>query len=116
MRVVGNLRVDGRFPTIHRQAVTANTTWTDDSVTVLGVETLAANLTVTLGDLSNDFEEDVAVSIKDETGDANPTDRLITIAPSGGATIDGEVNVALTAAYESLTIYSVRGSNKWLII
>ena len=116
VRVVGTLRVDGRFPTVHRLAVTGNTTWTDDSKTVLGVETLGSNLTITLGDLASDFEADVEVTVKDETGDANPTDRIITVAPSGSGTIDGDAaGVSLTTAYEAITLYSVKAGDKWFI-
>lgn len=115
VRVVGGLRVDGQFPTIHRLAVTANETLTNPGITHVGVSSLGANLTVTLGNLGEHFPRDVVLTVKDETGNANPTDRIVTVASSGSDTIDGAASVALTVGYEALTIYGVVSDGKWFI-
>lgn len=116
VRVVQTLRVDGRFPTIHRTAVgPTNTTWTDEGVTHLGVNSLTANMTLTLGTLGSDFASDLVVTVKDETGLANPTDRIITVAGNGGDTIDGYSSIALTVGHESVTLYGVVSDGAWFI-
>jgi hypothetical protein len=115
VQVAGDLQVVGKFPTIHHQAVTANTTLTNAAVTHVGISTLGANLTVTLGTLGSDYPRDLVLTVKDETGNANPTDRIVTIVGSDGDTIDGDPSVALTVGYEALTIYGLVSDGKWFI-
>ena len=112
--VVGDLTVGGSYPSESRIEVTANLTHTTAATTYLGVSA-AGNVTVTLGNLGVDFTSDLRLVIKDESGAANPTTAIKTIAAAGGDTIDGSASITLTSAYEAVTLFGVANADAWFI-
>jgi hypothetical protein len=114
--VVGDFTVDGSYPTASesRVEVTGSSTHTTATTSYLGISA-AGNITLTLGELGTDFTSDLKFVIKDESGGANPATAIKTIAAGGSDTIDGRASIALTSAYEAVTLFGVASDGTWFI-
>jgi hypothetical protein len=97
---------DGSFQ-FRRRTIAGNYTARVDDY-LIAVTTLAAGLTVTLPAAA--LFTNRILHVKDETGLANGTTRIITVAGAGGALVDGAASKTITTGHGSLKVYS-NGTN-----
>jgi len=111
---VTKLKAELSLKSLHAQVGVANTISVSAEDCYIGVDSSLFSKTVNLpGIIANSIPAGKMLVIKDEGGAA--TTNNISIAVTGGDTIDGQASESLVVNYESITLVC-DGASKWFIV